>query len=159
MRTSAQRVTFGLATASAVTVAAVFVFIWVGLVPYWQELSGAEVQDWFAGPFTRFSTMMVPVHFASIILVVLTLILMRQSAPRWLLLIALAGLLICQGFNFTLYVAVLNPSLQSQTLSDEAALTTLDRWSFFHVIRTGAILVCVLALLSVPLFPRRSAPA
>ena len=141
-----QSVTFGLSFIFSTTIAAVFVFLATGLVPYWQELSGQELQNWFAGPFTRFSTMMVPIHFLSMPVLGLTLFLHRKTEVARFLLIAFVTLLVCQGFNFTLYGAVLNPALQSQELAAADALATLDRWAFFHVIRTLVICLSVLAL-------------
>lgn len=151
MENLSQRLAFGLSMIFAVTVAAVFLFLATALVPYWQDMSGAEVQSWFAGPFTRFSTMMVPTHFLSIAALGLAVFLHRKTGLFVLLLIAFAALLVCQGFNFTLYGAVLNPALQSQALPVEEALATLDRWAFFHVVRTAAICLCVIALFAAML--------
>lgn len=146
MNSTFQRTIFGLAFVFSVTVAAVFLFLATAFVPYWQEMSGTEVQSWFAGPFTRFSTMMVPTHFLSIATLGLAVFLHRKTDLSLLLIFAFAALLVCQGFNFTLYGAVLNPALQSQVLPAEEALATLDRWAFFHVVRTVAIWLCVIAL-------------
>lgn len=149
-----QRFAFGLSIVLSTTIAAVFLFLAIALVPYWQEMSGMEVQSWFAGPFTRFSTMMVPSHFLSIVTLGLAVFVHRKTALFPLLFFAFAALLVCQGFNFTLYGAVLNPALQSQDLPSEEALATLDSWAFFHVVRTAAICLCVIALFAAML--RRS---
>ncbi len=151
MDTLTQRISFGLSVIFSTIVAAVFLFIAVGLVPYWQELSGQEVKDWFAGPFNRFSLMMVPVHFLSMLALGLAYALHRKTDLGRLILLALVALLVCQGFNFTLYGAVLNPTLQSPETTADAALTTLDRWHFFHNIRTFAVLLCVVALFAATL--------
>lgn len=151
MDTLSQRISFGLSAIFSTTVAAVFLFIAVGLVPYWQELSGQDVKDWFAGPFNRFSLMMVPVHFLSILTLGLTFVLHRKTDRGRLVLLALVALLVCQGFNFTLYGTVLNPALQSPDLPVDAALATLDRWDFFHTIRTFAVLLCVAVLFAATL--------
>ncbi|MEM9844467.1 MAG: hypothetical protein AAF965_06680 [Pseudomonadota bacterium] len=149
MDTKTQRVAFGLSFIFVVTIAAVFLFIAIALVPYWQGLSGAAVQDWFAGPFNRFSFMMVPAHFLSMAALGTAYFLHRKTVWRRLFLFALVALLFCQAFNFTLYGAVLNPALQSQALSDEEALATLDRWDFFHNIRTLGVIVSAVTLAAI----------
>jgi len=149
MSTLAQRTAFGLSFILVTTIAAVFLFIGIALVPYWQEMSGSEVQDWFAGPFSRFSFMMVPVHFLSMAALGAAYVLHRKTSLSRIFLLALAGLLLCQAFNFTLYGGVLNPALQSQELSDADALATLDRWAFFHVVRTLGVIVSTLVLMAI----------
>jgi hypothetical protein len=151
MKTTMQRLAFGLSFVFSTTIAAVFLFLATALVPYWQDMSGAEVQSWFAGPFTRFSTMMVPTHFLSIATLALAVFLHRKTGQLPWLVFAFAALLVCQGFNFTLYGAVLNPALQSQNLPAEEALATLDRWAVFHIIRSAAICLCVVSLFAVML--------
>lgn len=146
MNSTFQRTVFGLAFVFSTTIAAVFLFLATALVPYWQGMSGVEVQSWFAGPFARFSTMMVSTHFLSIATLGLAVFLHRKTGLFLLLIFGFTALLVCQGFNFTLYGAVLNPALQSQDLSAEEALATMDRWTFFHVARTAAICLCVVAL-------------
>ena len=118
MNTPNQRLSFLLSFISIVTVAAVFLFIATGMVPYWQELSGTEIQDWFAGPFTRFAYMMIVVHLLSIGTTIWAFILHRKSEqPLGMLwLVALVTLMICQGFNFTLFGANYNLALQSGAL-------------------------------------------
>lgn len=149
MNAVVRRTVFGLSFVLVVTIAAVFLFLATAIVPYWQELSGSEVQDWFAGPFNRFSYMMVPVHLLSIAALGSAYVLHRKSNLHGLFLLALAALLFCQAFNFTLYGAVLNPALQSQQLSDAEALATLDRWGFFHVLRTLGALVSAVVLMAI----------
>jgi len=55
MTTTTQRLVFLLSFIFILTVVAVYLFIATAIVPYWQDLSEAEVQDWFAGPLVRFS--------------------------------------------------------------------------------------------------------
>ncbi|MEM6901570.1 MAG: hypothetical protein AAF583_17615, partial [Pseudomonadota bacterium] len=155
---------FGLSFLFVVTVAAVFLFLATAFVPYWQEMPGSEVQAWFAGPFNRFSYMMVPVHFLSMAALGTAYVLHRKTSLSRLFLLALVALLFCQAFNFTLYGGVLNPALQSQELTDAEALATLDRWAFYHVIRTSGVIVSSLALMAVIIIGRnlsaeRSVPA
>ncbi|MEM6339541.1 MAG: hypothetical protein AAF729_00200 [Pseudomonadota bacterium] len=146
MHFTRQRVSFGLSLIFATMVAAVFLFLTIAMVPYWQAMTGAEVQTWFAGPFTRFSIIMVPTHVLSIVALAAAVVVHRKTALFPVLLFAFAALLVCQGFNFTLYGAVLNPALQSQELPPDEALATLDRWAFYHLIRTSAIFLCVVIL-------------
>lgn len=148
MTTLTPRFFLAMSVLFVITIAAVFLFIATAMVPYWQEMTGSEVQDWFAGPFVRFSYMMVPVHFLSIASLVLTYVLYRKTHFKRTILVALIALLVCQAFNFALYGAVLNPALQSQELSSEVALATLDRWDLFHTIRTFFVAASALALLS-----------
>jgi hypothetical protein len=154
MNTPNQRLSFLLSFISIVTVAAVFLFIATGMVPYWQELSGTEIQDWFAGPFTRFAYMMIVVHLLSIGTTIWAFILHRKSEqPLGMLwLVALVTLMICQGFNFTLFGANYNLALQSGALEAEVALQTMDSWDFFHKVRTAS--VCVSAIAMAVIFMR-----
>ena len=149
MNTLAQRTAFGLSFILVTTIAAVFLFIGTALVPYWQEMSGSEVQEWFAGPFSRFSYMMVPVHFLSMAALGAAYFLHRKTSLSRIILLAFVALLFCQAFNFTLYGGVLNPALQSQELSNAEALATLDRWAFFNAIRTLGVIVSSLALMAI----------
>ncbi|WP_425234906.1 hypothetical protein [Ulvibacterium sp.] len=120
----------------------IYTFIAIALVPYWQELSGTEIQSWWSGPFTRFSNIMVPLHILSIITMVYAFIKNRkESNGKVLWLITLITLLICQGFNFGLYGGIYNPALQSGALEAQEALSTFDDWDFYHTVRT--IFVCV----------------
>jgi len=119
-------------------------------------MSGSEVQDWFAGPFNRFSYMMVPVHFLSMAALGIAYVLHRKTSLSRIFLLALVALLFCQAFNFTLYGGVLNPALQSQDLSDADALATLDRWAFFNVVRTLGAIVSLFALMSIIVISRKS---
>ena len=131
-------------------VAFIYVFIAIGLVPYWQELSGIEIQSWWSGPFTRFSNIMVPIHLLSIGTMVYAFIKNRKeinSKALWL--IALITLLICQGFNFGLYGGVYNPALQSGALEAQEALNTFDDWVFYHTIRTISVCVSLITLIII----------
>jgi hypothetical protein len=155
MQTRSQRLSFLLAFIFNLTVAAVFLFIAIGLVPYWQELSGTEIQAWFAGPFTRFSYMMIFVHLMSIGTTIWAFVLHRHSekplGTRWL--VALVALLICQAFNFTLFGANYNLALQSGTLEAAVALQTLDNWDFFHRLRTASVCISVVAMAAIFMRP------
>ncbi|MEM9464095.1 MAG: DUF1772 domain-containing protein [Actinomycetota bacterium] len=140
-----------LLTASLVLVtinAGVFAFLAVGIVPYWQSLSGDELQNWFADHFGRFSWMMIPVHLLAIATTVTAFVLERRRAGGSPLIwwIALGGLLASQAFNFTVYGSVLNPDLSSQTLEASDALDTLDTWAALHVVRTTLVVVAAGAL-------------
>lgn len=154
MNTQRQRLSFLLCFISILTVAAVFLFIASGLVPYWQELSGREIQDWFAGPFTRFAYMMIFVHLMSIGTTIWAFALHRRSEqPLGMLwFVVLITLLICQAFNFTLFGANYNLALQSGVLDPEVALQTLDNWDFFHKLRTAS--VCISAIVMAVIFMR-----
>ncbi|MEM9830804.1 MAG: hypothetical protein AAF944_09200 [Bacteroidota bacterium] len=133
-------------------VAFIYAFIAIGLVPYWQELSGTEIQSWWAGPFTRFSIIMVPLHFLSIITMVYAFIKNRkESNGKALWLTALITLLICQAFNFGLYGGVYNPALQSGTLEVQQALTTFDNWDLYHTVRTISVYISLVALIIIGL--------
>lgn len=156
MTTTAQRLAFLMSFIFVLTVTAVYLFIAIAIVPYWQDLSGAEIQDWFAGPFVRFSYMMISVHLMSIATTIWAYVLHRRSKqPLGMLwLIALVTLLICQGFNFTLFGAIYNLALQTGTLDADVALQILDNWDFFHKVRTAS--VCVSALALAVIFMRSS---
>ncbi|MEM8905726.1 MAG: anthrone oxygenase family protein [Actinomycetota bacterium] len=130
-----------------VTNAAVYVFLAVAIVPYWQTLDGIEIQDWFADQFGRFSWMMVPVHLAAIVTTVVAFRRRRSSSGLWL--VALIGLLASQTFNFTIYAVGLNPDLSSQELSAADALDTLDTWGALHLVRTALVVVAALALAAI----------
>lgn len=151
MKTNSQRLSFLLAFTSTLTVAAVFLFIASGMVPYWQELSGNEIQTWFAGPFTRFAYMMILVHLMSIGTMIWAFIVHRRTEqPLWTYwLVALVTLLVCQAFNFTLFGANYNLALQSGTLAPDVALQTMDNWDFFHKIRTASICVSTIAMMMI----------
>lgn len=148
MTTVTQRLSFLLAFIFVLVVTAVYLFIAISIVPYWQELSGTEIQDWFAGPFTRFAHMMVFVHLMSIATTIWAFALHRRSKqPLWTLWhVALVTLLICQAFNFTLFGANYNLALQSGTLEPDVALQTLDDWDFYHKVRTASVCISSIAL-------------
>ncbi|MEO0670193.1 MAG: hypothetical protein AAFZ99_19930 [Pseudomonadota bacterium] len=154
MNTRNQRLSFLLSYVSIVTVAGVYLFIASALVPYWQGLSGMGIQDWFAGPFTRFAYMMILVHLMSIGTTIWAFLLHRRSEqPLGMLwLVALVTLMICQVFNFTLFGGNYNLALQSGALDPEVALQTLDNWDFFHKVRTAS--VCVSAIVMSVIFMR-----
>ncbi|MEM6395590.1 MAG: hypothetical protein AAF741_04525 [Bacteroidota bacterium] len=141
---------FALTFVSAV--AFIYVFIAIALVPYWQELSGTEIQSWWSGPFTRFSNIMVPIHFLSIITTIYAFIKNRKDADnKTLWVIALITLLICQGFNFGLFGGVYNPALQSGVLEAQQALTTFEDWDLYHTLRTISVCVSLVALIIIGL--------
>lgn len=157
MTTQSQRLSFLLAFIFIVTVAAVYLFIASAIVPYWQELSGTEIQDWFAGPFVRFSYMMIFVHVMSIGTTIWAFVLHRRAEKplKGLWVLALVTLLICQAFNFTLFGGNYNLALQSGTLDPETALQTLDNWDLFHKMRTAS--VCISAIAMALIFMRSKA--
>ncbi|MEM7341349.1 MAG: hypothetical protein AAF467_22020 [Actinomycetota bacterium] len=131
-----------------VTNAAVYLFLAIAIVPYWQTLSGDEIQVWFADHFGRFAVMMVPVHLLAITTTIAAAILSRRRdrAERALWIVVLVGLLASQAFNFTLFAVVLNPDLTSQTLTATEALDTLDAWDTYHIIRTILVLISAIAM-------------
>ena len=137
-------------------VAFIYLLISIALIPYWQELSGNEIQAWWSGPFTRFSYLMVPVHVLSIATCVYAYLLHRkESRPLNLLWVfALVTLLICQGFNFGLYGSTYNPALQSGTLGASEALGLFDKWSFYHHIRTASVCVSMVLLIVIGIRPK-----
>ena len=140
-------------------VAFIYVFIAIALVPYWQELSGIEIQSWWSGPFTRFSNIMVPLHLLSIITMIFAFIVNRKKSDnKSLWLIALVTLLICQGFNFGLYGPVYNPALQSGTLEAKEALTIFDNWDLYHIIRTISVCVSLGTLIIIGLKKNSTIP-
>ncbi|MEM0995850.1 MAG: hypothetical protein AAGN35_02170 [Bacteroidota bacterium] len=139
--------TFAFTFVSAV--AFIYAFIAISLVPYWQELSGTEIQDWWSGPFTRFSNIMVPIHFLSIISMVAAFVFNIKGKNKALWGVALATLLVCQGFNFGLYGGVYNPALQSGALEGQEALRTFDRWDFYHTVRTISVCISLISLMVI----------
>lgn len=148
---------FTLSLALIVVIAAVYTFIAVAIVPYWQTLSGIEIQDWFAGPFIRFSFMMVPVHLLSIVITVAAFLIHRRtSSPHKVLwLIALITLMICQAFNFSIFGFDFNLALQSRELEPAAALTVLDNWDFYHSVRTLSVCVSALCMMGILVLSKR----
>ena len=132
-------------------VAFIYLFISIALVPYWQTLSGTEIQAWWSGPFSRFSYLMVPVHILSIVTSIYAYLIHRkENRPLNLLwLFALITLLICQAFNFGLYGSDYNPALQSGTLEASEALEIFDKWSFYHHIRTASVCVSMVLLVFI----------
>lgn len=153
-----KQISFTLSFVCIIWITAVYVLIELAMVPYWQTLSGAEIQAWFAEPFARFSFMAL-IHLLSIITTITAYILHRREAgsPRWLWRIGLVTLLICQGFNFGLYGGNFNPALSSGTLAPEAALALFDDWGFYHTIRTAAVCISALAMMGVLIVSKRSA--
>ena len=142
-----------------VTNTAVYLFLAVAIVPYWQTLSGTETQQWFAEHFDRFATMMVPVHLLAITTTIAAAIVSRR---RWegegrLWIVILVGLLASQAFNFSLFAVDLNPDLSSQTLTAAEALDTLDDWDTYHRVRT--LLVVPSAIAIVILTTRSTRPS
>ena len=149
MTTIQQRLAFNLSHTFILIVAAVYLFLETAIVPYWHDLSGVDLQAWFAGPFQRFAIMMVPVHLLSILTTVIALILLRKSPHLRLMSLACITLLICQGFNFTLFATELNPALQSGMLSDNEAKLVLQSWSLWHDVRTAAVVVSALTMIVI----------
>lgn len=148
MASKAERLSFLLAFIFTLTLAAVFLFIASGMVPYWQKLSGAELQSWFAGPFTRFAYMMIVVHLMSIGTMIWAFALHRRAEQsiKKLWYIAFVTLVIWQAFNFTLFGVNYNLALQSGTLDPDVALQTMDSRVFFHKVRKASVYVSVVAL-------------
>lgn len=151
MKTKKQTTAFILAFTFVAAVTFVYLFIAIALVPYWQELTGTEIQDWWSGPFTRFAYMMVPVHLLSIITIIVAYRAHRNEEKpiKNLWILALVTLLICQAFNFSIFGFDFNPSLQSGTLENAIALETLDNWDFYHVIRTLSVCISLIALIII----------
>lgn len=137
-------------------IAFIYLLISIALIPYWQGLSGNEIQAWWSGPFTRFSFLMVPLHLLSIAAIVCAYFLhRREKRPfKMLWLFALITLLICQAFNFGLYGSVYNPALQSSSLEASAALIVFDKWSFYHHIRTASVCLSSLLLIIIAIGPK-----
>ncbi|MEM6629188.1 MAG: hypothetical protein AAF694_05925 [Bacteroidota bacterium] len=140
-----------LALTFVAAVAFIYLFIAIGLVPYWQEMSGVEIQAWWEGPFTRFSYLMVPIHFLSIITHIYAYVLHRRGPKPFdkLWLLALSTLLICQAFNFGLHGSIYNPSLQSGTLEPAVALETFDNWDVYHTVRTISVCISLVTLVII----------
>lgn len=151
MNTTKTFASYILAFTFVTAVTFVYLLISIALVPYWQELSGTEIQAWWAGPFTRFSYLMVPVHLLSIITMIYAFIVNRKGVhvPKNLWIVALLGLLICQIFNFSIFGGVWNLSLQSGTLDPAVALETFDKWDFYHNIRTLSVTISLISLIVI----------
>lgn len=156
MNSIKRRLAFNLSFIFILIVSAVYMFLAIAIVPYWQGLSGSEVQSWFAGPFRRFGTMMVPVHLLSILTTILAFVLLRCETDLRLLSLALVALLICQGLNFTLFATDLNPALQSGLLSDDGALAAFSRWAYWHNVRTAAVVVSAFAMFVIAVRAKES---
>ncbi|MEM8897307.1 MAG: hypothetical protein AAGC85_04350 [Bacteroidota bacterium] len=94
---------------------------------------------------------MVPIHLCSIVSIILGFYYHRteKGIQQAFWIIALLGLLVCQGFNFTLYGANINPTLQSGILTEVEALTTFDDWEFYHIIRTVFVCISLLVLILI----------
>ena len=148
---------FILSLTCAVAVAFIYLFIAISVVPYWQTLDGPAVQSWFAEHFGRFSYLMVPLHCLAIITIIWAYVrqLGAPSPMRWLWLLALVGMMICQGFNFLYFHSQLNVPLQSEELAPEHALATLDKWDSLHWIRTWAVSASVDAMVAIALMQSR----
>lgn len=129
------------------TLTAVYLFIGIAIIPFWQTLSGIEIQVWFRDHFVRFPTMMNLVHILSTISMTACYIVFRKSDKRThlLALTALIFLILCEA-TYPLIYADANAALSSVELSPEEALTTLDGWTYWHPIRTlftGITLLCL----------------
>ena len=156
MTTNRKHIAYIFAFTFVSAVAFIYLLISIALVPYWQELSGTEIQAWWSGPFIRFSYLMVLVHVLSIVTSIYAYILHRkEKRPLDLLwLFALVTLLICQLFNFGLYGSVYNPALQSGTLEASEALEIFDKWAFYHHIRTASVCISMVLLIVIGVRPR-----
>ena len=156
MNTNRKNIAYIFAFTFVSAVAFIYLLISIALIPYWQELTGIEIQAWWSGPFTRFSYLMVPVHLLSIATSIYAYIQHRkEKRPLNLLwLFALVTLLICQAFNFGLYGSVYNPALQSGTLEASEALEIFDKWSFYHHIRTASVGVSMVLLIVIGIRPK-----
>ncbi|MEO0604387.1 MAG: DUF1772 domain-containing protein [Myxococcota bacterium] len=132
----------------------VYLFIAIALVPDWQTFSGAEIQAYFAGPFQRFSLLMVPVHLLTIVTTIAAFVIHRhESGTRRLLWwAALVTMLVCEVAFSAYFGSSLNPALASGELSNEVALSTLDRWDSLHNVRTAFILTSLGCLAAIPQF-------
>lgn len=157
MNTYRQTTAFTLSFTFVTAISFVYLFIATSIVPYWQTLSGTEIQMWFQDHFGRFATLMVPVHLLSIITTITAFVMHRRERGlhRILWLVALITLLICQFFNFVVYGANFNPALSSGTREASAALELLDQWDFYHVIRTLAICLSLICLMIISIRTRR----
>lgn len=150
-KTTAFTLSFILITA----ISFVYLFIATAIVPYWQGLSGIEIQAWFMDHFGRFAYLMVPVHFLSIITIIIAYIMHRKDDTKRLWLLALVTLLICQFFNFVVFGFNFNTALSSGTLDPAVALATLDQWGFYHVIRTISICISLISLGVISIISKR----
>lgn len=157
MNTTKNFTSYILAFTFVAAVTFVYLLISIALVPYWQELSGTEIQAWWAGPFARFAYLMVPVHLLSIITMVYAFVVnrKREKAPKNLWVVALIGLLICQIFNFSIFGSVWNLSLQSGTLEPLAALELFDNWDFYHNIRTISVTISLISLIAIGIYSKK----
>lgn len=123
-------------------IAFIFLFIAVGMVPFWQQLSGIEIQAWWSDHFVKFGFLMIFIHLLSIITSIYAYRLNRKEDDKQikrLWLIALVTLLICQALNFVLYGGFYNAALMSGTLEPQIALETFDNWCFYHKVRTAFV--------------------
>ncbi|MEM6642412.1 MAG: hypothetical protein AAF616_05495 [Bacteroidota bacterium] len=144
-------ISYTLAFTFVAAVSFIFLFLAIAMVPYWQGLSGFEIQAWWSGPFTNFSIVMVPIHLLSLATIFFGFFnhIKGEKAHKFLWIMALLGLLICQIFNFTLFGVNLNPALQSGSLSETEALFIFDDWQWYHNIRTASVCASLLALIVI----------
>ena len=129
-------------------IAFIYLFIAVGMVPFWQQLSGIEIQAWWSDHFVRFGFLMIFIHLLSIVSSIYAYRLQRKEEKQikrlWLL--ALITLLICQAFNFVLYGGFYNAALLSGTLEPQIALETFDNGDFYHKVRTAFVGISLISL-------------
>ncbi|MEM9329097.1 MAG: hypothetical protein AAGA85_25765 [Bacteroidota bacterium] len=146
-----KNLSYALSLTFVAAVSFIFIFLAVGMVPYWQGMSGVAIQAWWSGPFMNFSTLMVPIHFLSILALGFGFFQHRKEAKPQKLwwIVALVGLLVCQSINFTLHGPRLNPALQSGSLADADALGIFDDWDFYHMIRTTFVGISLIALVVI----------
>lgn len=151
MNTTKKNRAFILTFTFVSAIAFIYLFIAVGLVPYWQQLSGIEIQAWWSEHFVKFGFLMIFIHLLSIITGVYAYRLHRKEEKeiKRLWLVGLITLLICQAFNFVLYGGFYNAALMSGTLEPQIALDTFDNWDFYHKVRTAFVLVSLGALIVI----------
>ena len=126
---------------------AVYLFIAISIIPFWQTLNGIEIQTWFADHFGRFPVMMIPVHILCIVLVITGYTLHRKHKTDmpalWLL--TLISLVLCEATTPIFFVTA-NASLSSAVLPAAEGLQMLDDWSWWHNIRTFFVFITLICL-------------
>ena len=149
-------ISYTLAFTFTSAVSFIYLFLSIGMVPYWNTLNGTELQTWWSGPFTNFSTLMVPIHLLSIVTIIFGFLKHRKGEKKQNILwtISLIGVLVCQVINFTLHGANFNPALQSGTLAAPEALAIFNDWDFYHTIRTISVCFGLTALIFIGLLKK-----
>ncbi|MEM9001740.1 MAG: hypothetical protein AAGB24_15880 [Bacteroidota bacterium] len=152
MKTRKQKISYIFSFTFVTAITIIYLFISIVLIPYWQGLSGSEIQEWWGDFFTRFPYLMVPVHLLSMITILIAFAIhlkQEKSIKRTWWLIALLTLFICQAFNFALHGTVYNPALQSGLLEPKEALVVFDNWAFYHNLRTLAVCISLVFLIGI----------